>query len=312
MISFTTTSPSGRTKKSMRAIPSHSVATNDSTASSRTRCVRLRRDARRDRRAPSRPRRTSPSSRTSRRARRSRRRPTRSGRGFRARRTRPRRRRRPPRSAPCRRGGARARRRRRARSSSCTFEMPTDEPRRAGFTNTGYVEAGASSASPSRSVTLRATGIPRSRSTALKRSLSMHSADAATPAPTYGTPASSSSPCTVPSSPNGPCRIGSTTSTSPSVAAGAESRDDRERLGRCVARASSPRVAAASSQRPLSVDLDDDGLVALGIERRRRPTAPTRPRSRARSSGRPRAPPRERVRLTGSSSSSRRSGRRRA
>ena len=46
----------------------------------------------------------------------------------------------------------------------------------------------------------------------------MHNADAVTPAPTYGTPASSSSPCTVPSSPKGPCRIGSTTSTLPSAA----------------------------------------------------------------------------------------------
>ena len=46
----------------------------------------------------------------------------------------------------------------------------------------------------------------------------MQSADAATPEPTYGTPASSSRPCTVPSSPNGPCRIGSTTSTAPSAA----------------------------------------------------------------------------------------------
>ena len=36
----------------------------------------------------------------------------------------------------------------------------------------------------------------------------MQSADAATPAPTYGMPASSSRPWTVPSSPKGPCRIG--------------------------------------------------------------------------------------------------------
>src|SRR5712691_2968486 len=64
----------------------------------------------------------------------------------------------------------------------------------------------------------RATGTPLSRSTFLKRSLSMQSADAATPAPTYGTPASSSSPCTVPSSPNGPWRMGRTTSTAPRVA----------------------------------------------------------------------------------------------
>ena len=47
----------------------------------------------------------------------------------------------------------------------------------------------------------------------------MFTALAATPAPTYGTLASSSRPWTVPSSPNGPCRIGSTTSTSASDAA---------------------------------------------------------------------------------------------
>ena len=46
----------------------------------------------------------------------------------------------------------------------------------------------------------------------------MHSADAVTPAPTYGTSASSRSPWTVPSSPNGPCSTGNTTSTSPRVA----------------------------------------------------------------------------------------------
>ena len=51
----------------------------------------------------------------------------------------------------------------------------------------------------------------------------MQSAEAATPAPTYGTPASSSRPWTVPSSPNGPCRTGSTTSTEPSTCAGLES-----------------------------------------------------------------------------------------
>src|SRR5271156_711192 len=44
-------------------------------------------------------------------------------------------------------------------------------------------------------------------------SLSMPTADASTPAPTYGTPASSINPCTVPSSPNVPCRTGNTTST---------------------------------------------------------------------------------------------------
>ena len=51
----------------------------------------------------------------------------------------------------------------------------------------------------------------------------MQSAEAATPAPTYGTPASSSRPWTVPSSPKGPCSTGRTTSTAPSASAGFES-----------------------------------------------------------------------------------------
>ena len=60
--------------------------------------------------------------------------------------------------------------------------------------------------------------MPLSRMTFLNRSLSIASADAATPEPTYGIPARSRSPCTVPSSPNGPCRIGRTTSTEASAA----------------------------------------------------------------------------------------------
>jgi hypothetical protein len=63
------------------------------------------------------------------------------------------------------------------------------------------------------------TGMSWSRITDLKTSLSMQSAEASTPAPTYGTPASSSRPCTVPSSPNGPCSTGKTTSTPARVAA---------------------------------------------------------------------------------------------
>ncbi len=50
--------------------------------------------------------------------------------------------------------------------------------------------------------------------------LSMPTAEPRTPAPTYGTLASSSSPCTVPSSPNGPCSTGKTTSMEPAVSGG--------------------------------------------------------------------------------------------
>src|ERR1041384_6131896 len=45
----------------------------------------------------------------------------------------------------------------------------------------------------------------------------MLTAEASTPAPTYRTPAISSRPWIVPSSPHGPCSSGNTTSTSPSV-----------------------------------------------------------------------------------------------
>ena len=48
----------------------------------------------------------------------------------------------------------------------------------------------------------------------------MHSADASTPAPTYGMSRHSSSPCTVPSSPNGPWSAGNTTSTPSQAPAG--------------------------------------------------------------------------------------------
>ena len=41
--------------------------------------------------------------------------------------------------------------------------------------------------------------------------LSMQTAEASTPAPTYGMPSVSRCPCRTPSSPNGPCRTGNTT-----------------------------------------------------------------------------------------------------
>ena len=50
--------------------------------------------------------------------------------------------------------------------------------------------------------------------------LSIITADDVTPDPTYRTSASSSSPWIVPSSPNGPCSNGNTTSTSPSSRGG--------------------------------------------------------------------------------------------
>ena len=122
-----------------------------------------------------------------------------------------------PRRAPSRRGGARARPPARARSRRAPSRCrPTT--RAAPASRTPDSRTGSRRGRRAGSRGARATGMPLSRITFLKRSLSIASADAATPAPTYATSASSRSPCTVPSSPNGPCRIGSTTSTAPSAA----------------------------------------------------------------------------------------------
>ena len=86
----------------------------------------------------------------------------------------------------------------------------------------------------------------------------MQSADAVTPDPTYGTAASSSRPCTVPSSPNGPWRIGRTTSTGPSGVGALVRGTGSVSPGPPPASGSAPAVpsesarcpAAGSSQRP--------------------------------------------------------------
>ncbi len=77
------------------------------------------------------------------------------------------------------------------------------------------VAAAAGPPCQSRSCTTRygPIGSPLAVKTSFMYSLSKLTALASTPAPTYGTPAISSRPWIVPSSPNGPCRIGRTTST---------------------------------------------------------------------------------------------------
>ena len=135
-------------------------------------------------------------------------------------------------------------------AQSCTFVTPTDEPARAGLTNTGRPSPRARRSQSSRSRahdarvtdTHGATATPAPCSTVFVKCLSMPSADASTPLPTYGRPSSSSSPCTVPSSPNRPCRIGNTTSTSPSERDPPIRRDDRELARRRRLRASAPAI----------------------------------------------------------------------
>ena len=86
----------------------------------------------------------------------------------------------------------------------------------------------------------------------------MHSAELSTPAPTYGTSRHSSSPWTVPSSPNGPCSAGNTTSA-----------PARPRPG------SSASTSPSHLHTPVAVDLDLERVVAalaqpLANRRRRR------------------------------------------
>ncbi len=87
---------------------------------------------------------------------------------------------------------------------------------RSGSTASVALSTASGGQSRSRTTTCGPTGRPRAWKMIFMYSLSMLTALASTPAPTYGTPAISSRPWMVPSSPNGPCSIGSTTSTSSS------------------------------------------------------------------------------------------------
>ena len=113
-------------------------------------------------------------------------------------------------------------RRRRDDSSSArslAFETPTDEPMFAGFTKHGYPSVRSTSSArarrrpaPSRNEIQAARVSPAAVNARFIITLSIATAEPATPDPTYGTPASSKRPWTVPSSPYGPWSSGSTTS----------------------------------------------------------------------------------------------------
>ncbi len=146
---------------------------------------------------------------------------------------------------------------------SVTFEMPTLDPSRAGLTKQGgVIPAAASSASwscftPARKVTLRAVAMPTLASSGLTRSLSIVTAEPATPEPTYGSPTISSMPWTVPSSPKGPCRIGSTTSIAVDRAARGDGPGAGDERSRCVTRREGELLArpAAPSAPCLSISI---------------------------------------------------------
>ncbi len=98
--------------------------------------------------------------------------------------------------------------------------MPTEDPSVAGFVKTGNprpamradTPSGSSSHPGSRTTSYGTTARPDAANSAFCTALSIPIADPRTPAPTYGTPASSNMPWTAPSSPRGPCRTGNTTS----------------------------------------------------------------------------------------------------
>src|SRR5699024_5725600 len=98
--------------------------------------------------------------------------------------------------------------------------IPSDDPPRAGFTNNGRSSWATRLRAASRlccqsasvMVTQGPTFSPAYWYAIFMKCLSMPTAEASTPAPSYGTPSVSKRPWTVPSSPLGPCSSGKATS----------------------------------------------------------------------------------------------------
>ncbi len=94
-------------------------------------------------------------------------------------------------------------------------------------------------------------GMPCCCKTSLAIALSMANAEPSTLEPTYGIPASSSSPCTVPSSPIGPCSTGKTTSISAPRPLGSDCD---------VEETATSRVSTSGSAGPSSAKRGDDAV----------------------------------------------------
>ncbi len=97
--------------------------------------------------------------------------------------------------------------------------------------------------------------------------LSMPAALASTPDPTYRTSASSSRPCSVPSSPNGPCSSGNTTSTSPRACGTCSGLEHGERPVAGLERHDDGRAGVVADLGQPAVG----ELPALGLGRRQHP-----------------------------------------
>src|SRR3954449_2194946 len=103
--------------------------------------------------------------------------------------------------------------------------------------------------------------------TSLKSTLSMHSAEASTPAPAYGTSRISSSPCTVPSSPKGPWSTGNTQSapSSPRPGSSATGSPSSDHVPSRAMRTSSTSWPASAS--PARTDSPDASETSCSDER---------------------------------------------
>ncbi len=140
--------------------------------------------------------------------------------------------------------------------------MPTLLPSRAGLTtDCGPMRSATSRATcaasrcqvPRRNQVDSTTGSPCPRMRSLKTTLSMAMALASTPAPTYGMPASSRKPCSVPSSPNGPW----TTRNATSMASASERTATRGATPPCAVAAGS-----CASWRPRRYPTSSAGVMA--------------------------------------------------
>src|SRR6058998_1097091 len=143
--------------------------------------------------------------------------------------------------------------------------MPTLEPRFDGFTKHGKpvtsrtrrATGSGRSRHSRRSTTVYSTiGSPCAENTAFIVALSMPTAEASTPAPTYGTSASSSSPWIVPSSPYGPWSMTTTTSRPARNSAGMPPRSEASTPAPTYgtsASSSSPWIVPSSPYGPWSM-----------------------------------------------------------
>ena len=143
-----------------------------------------------------------------------------------------------------------------------TFVTPTDEPPLDGLTKTGSGSAAASArlVGAAHGRPRAASGVPASRRSALKTALSIPTAEAVTPAPTYGTPSVSRKPWSAPSSPVVPWMIGKTTSMRPGAISAGTSASPRP---------APPRRGTARAPTPVASSFADSSGA------RNRPSSPT-------------------------------------